>query len=287
MSPLTSLAVAACLAVSARSDHITVKDVAPAFPGIDTGLFDQAVGLAPAPGIQRIFRLPELRRLATRLNVSTEPITELCFERPIAPLAVERVRETLHRQLPDATIEVLEYSRLAVPEGELEFPLSGLHPLPSGGLWSGSVRYGVIHRFSVWARVKISTIESRVVATEDLKPGQVIDETKVRLEKREEFPAANIFVTAIEQAVGKVLERPAAAGTPLRSQWLAAPKDIARGDTVQVEVWSGRAHLKLPAVAEASGFVGQNIPVRNQDSKKRFWAVVVGKGQVSVGKEGQ
>src|SRR5580700_2027110 len=99
---------------------------------------------------------------------------------------------------------------------------------------------------------------------------------------REDFPAGNVFVTTLEQAAGRVLERPVASGTALRSQWLAVPKDVVRGDTVQVEVWSGGAHLKLDAVAEASGSTGQSIPVRNTDSKKRFFATVVGKGRVSV-----
>jgi flagellar basal body P-ring formation protein FlgA len=121
---------------------------------------------------------------------------------------------------------------------------------------------------------------------ENLKTGQVIDVSQVRVEMREEFPAVNVFVTALEQAAGRVLERPVASGTVLRSQWLETPKEVVRGDTVQVDVWSGGAHLKLPALAESSGSTGQSIPVRNTESQKRFWATVVGKGRVSVGKEG-
>jgi flagella basal body P-ring formation protein FlgA len=129
-------------------------------------------------------------------------------------------------------------------------------------------------------------IAPRVIAVEDLKPGRVIEAAQLRLDMREDFPAPNVFVASIEQAAGKVLEHPVTAGTALRSQWLEVPKDVARGDLVQVEVWVGGAHLRLPAVAESSGSAGQSIPVRNPESKKRFWATVVGKGQVSVGKEG-
>jgi flagella basal body P-ring formation protein FlgA len=286
MTTLASVALTACFAVGANSDRITTNDLAPAFPGIESAIPDQPVSLAPAPGVQRIFRMPELRRLAARLNITAEPKGEVCFERPLAPLDPARVLEAMRKQLPDTSIELLECSRLSAPEGALEFPLRGLHAMPSGGLWSGAVQYGGGHRFSVWARVKVTAVAPRLIAVEDLKPGQAIDPTRVRVETREEFPAGNAYVTDIEQVAGKVLVRSVAAGTALRTEWLAAPKDVLRGDTVQVEVWSGSAHLKMPAVAEASGSKGQNIPLRNPESKKRFWATVVGKGQVSVGKEG-
>ena len=286
MISLASVALAGCLAVSAGSDHITVRDLAPAFPGLEAATPDQTVGLAPAPGVQRLFRLPELRRLAARLNITAEPKGELCFERPVAPLDPARVVEAMRKQLPEAQIELLEYSRLPVPEGELEFPLNGLRAMPSGGFWSGSVRYAGVHRYAIWARVRVMVIAPRVIAVKDLKPGRVIESSDVRLEMREDSPSGNLFVTALEHAEGRVLERPVVAGTVLRPQWLEAPKDVVRGDTVQVEVWSGGAHLKLAAVAEASGSMGQSIPVRNTDSKNRFFATIVGKGRVSVGKEG-
>jgi len=286
MISLASVVLAGCFAVSAGSDHITVRDLAPAFPGLEAATSDEPVGLAPAPGVKRVFRLPELRRLATRLNITADPTSELCFERPVAPLDPARLLEAMRKQLPGAKVEILEYSRLSVPEGELEFPLNSLRQMPAGGFWSGSVRYAGVHRYAIWARVKILEIAPRVIATEDLKPGHVIDASQVRLEMREDFPAVNVYVTVLGRAAGRVLERPVASGTALRSQWLETPKEVVRGDTVQVEVWSGSAHLRLPAVAEASGSTGQSIPVRNTESKKRFWAKVVGKGQVLVGKEG-
>ena len=127
----------------------------------------------------------------------------------------------------------------------------------------------------------------RVVAVANLQPGHPVEVSQVRLEVRNELPSSGVFLTAIEQVEGKILQCPVAAGTALRAHWLAAPKDVLRGDIVQVEVWSGRAHLKLPGVAEASGSKGQSIPVRNPETQKRFWATVSGKGFVSIGKEGQ
>ncbi|HTS26751.1 MAG TPA: flagellar basal body P-ring formation chaperone FlgA [Bryobacteraceae bacterium] len=285
MSSFAAVTLAGCLAVSAGSDRITLRDLATAFPRLDPAVAEQPAGLAPAPGTQRVFRLPELRRLAARWNIG-EPATELCFERPVTPLDPARVLEAMRQQLPQATIEILEYSRLSVPEGEIEFPMNGLRRMPAGGFWSGSVRYGGVHRLAIWARVKVSVVAPRVVAVRDLKPGQTLDAAQVRLETREDFPAAEALPTVVEQVVGKVLVHPVGAGGVLRRQWLEDAKEVVRGDTVQVDVWMGGAHLQLLAVAEASGSMGQSIPVRNMESKKCFWGRIVAKDRVLIGKEG-
>jgi len=284
MIPLASLALAGCLAVSPGSDHILAGDLVPAFPAFAGVAADIPVALAPAPGVQRVFRLPELGRLAARWNIMPAPESGLCFERKVAPLDPGRLLEAMRRQLPEARVEIIEFSRSPAPEGEIEFPLSGLHQIPAGGYWSGSVRYAGSRRFLIWARVKVLISVTRVVAAADLRSGSVIGAAQLRLETRDEFPAAEAFATSIEGVAGGRLRRPVPAGTALHQSWLDVPWAIERNDTVRVEVWSGGAHLEFEARAEASGTVGQSIPVRNPESGKRFLARVEGKGRVTVGK---
>jgi len=296
MIPLASFALAGCLAVGAGSDRITVGDLAPAFPGLQSIDPDTPVALAPAPGVERVFRAPELRQLAARLKTAVPAAGSLCVERPVAPLDAARLLDAMRQQLPAATIEILDYSRMPAPEGELEFPVSGLRPAPgvgpsgpvspSGdqrrGFWTGAVRYAGSRRFTIWARVTVLVTEPRVIAAVDLKPARRVEASDLRLEMRQEFPAAG-FVTSIEEAAGRVLRRPVSAGTPLTSPWLDPLKDVVRGETVKVDVWNGGAHLELDAEAEASGSIGEIIPVRNPTSKSRFQARVEGQGRVSVG----
>jgi len=282
MIPLAALAT--CLAVSGGSGHILAGDLAPAFPALAALARDTPVAWAPVPGVQRIFREPELRRLAARWNVSPAPESEICVERRVARLEPARLLEAMRKQLPGARIEILEFSRLPAPEGELEFPLAGLRPTPGGGYWHGSVRYAGNLRFLVWAKVEVRVAAPRVIAAEDLKPGQPLGAAQLRLEMREEFPTAGVFAGSIEEASGRVPRRGIPAGAALRTGWLEARKEIARGETVLVEVRAGAARLELEARAEASGSTGDTIPVRNPVSKKRFLARVEGKGRVSVGK---
>src|SRR5689334_17699477 len=110
MTPLISMTAAACLAIGAGTDHITLRDLAAAFHSAEAAE-DRAVALAPAPGVRRIFRMPELRRLARSLAIDEEPAAELCFERRTAPLDRTLVLETMRKQIPAAEIEILDYSK--------------------------------------------------------------------------------------------------------------------------------------------------------------------------------
>ncbi len=271
-----------CVALGPDADSILARDLAPALPG----LADAAVPVSPAPvpGVPRIFRIPELRRIAAHFFQGADPAREICFERPVSPPDPARFEEAMRRALPSARIEILDYGRLPVPEGPIEFPPAGLRPAGADGFWSGTVRYGAGRRFPLWARVRVTVSEARVVAGEDLPPGHAIAPGQLRLETREVFPLEKIFAASIEPVAGRAPRIKIPAGTPIRLDWLAAAQDVLRGDRVLVEVYSGTAYLKFEAIAEASGAVGQSIPVTNPVSRKRFAARVEGRDRVAVGK---
>src|SRR5689334_3489393 len=105
--------IAACIAIAAARDEVLSRDL---FGGAD----ETVVALAPAPGVQRRFELPELRRIAARL-AQPGPEREICVERPVSRLDPARLMEAMRAALPDARIEVVDYSRQPVPEGQLEF----------------------------------------------------------------------------------------------------------------------------------------------------------------------
>lgn len=285
MTPLAALALAGCLAVPSGADHITTADLAAAIPAW-AAIPLMPVAPAPAPGVERVFRASELERLAARYGVTAGAPSDVCFARPVAPLDPARITAAMRRQMPKAKIEILEYSRVPVPAGEIEFPRQGLRAAPWGGLWMGAVSYGGGRHMAVWARVKVLVPAPRVVATQDLKAGRVVEPSQLGIETREEFPGAGSFVTSVEEAAGRILRRAVPSGSALCTSWLEPPREVTRGETVKVEVWNGAAHLEFEAEAQASGSAGQTIPVLNPLSKKRFPARVSAKGRVVVGKEG-
>jgi flagella basal body P-ring formation protein FlgA len=280
MIPLAAFALSGCLALSPSADRIRARDLAAVMPSWsvldpDTDLFP-----APIPGVQRVIHADELRRLAARWNVdSSEGILPgICFAIPVALPEPTRMLAGMRRSLPKARIEILEISRQAVPAGEYEFPAAGLHC----NLWTGFVTYGVTHKFAVWARVKVAISITRVLADQELKMGRPIDAAQLHVEAQDTEPSSGTFVETIDQAVGRLPRRTVPKGATLRPEWLDAPKDIQRGETVQVEVIQGAAHLRLEGVAQTAGSVGDTIMIENPTSKRRFPARVEAKGKALV-----
>lgn len=275
-------ALAACLPVSAASDRILVRDLLPAIPEFSTVPADTPLAPAPEPGFVRVFRYPELRRLAARWQLPALPEHEVCVARPVARLDPEQLLEAMQKEVPGARIEVLEFSRQPAPLGPVEFPRQGLRHGAASTLWMGWVRYAGNRHFNIWARVAVTATADRVLAVGDLKPGQPITAAQVMVATRQDFPGNEPFARSLDEVIGKYPRLRIPAGGTVRLDVLDSPKDVMRGQTVQVEVRNGGALLELEGQAEASGAIGDTIPVRNPDSQKRFQAKVKGKGKVVV-----
>jgi flagella basal body P-ring formation protein FlgA len=188
----------------------------------------------------------------------------------------------MQKELPQAAIEIEDYSRQPVPAGDLAFPASSLRRAPRETLWIGYVRYAGNRRFTVWARVRLSIPVERVVAAADLAPNRPIHAAQLRLETREVSFSEGVFPKSIEEVAGQWPRAAIRAGSAIRAVELQVPPDVVRGETVHVEVRDGGALVSLEARAEASGSCGDTIPVSNPTSHRRFRARVEGKGRVSV-----
>jgi flagella basal body P-ring formation protein FlgA len=221
--------------------------------------------------------------MAERFGWTWQPDRDICVERTVSPPDPSQFLPVMRKAMPQADIAILDYGRQPIPAGEIEFQASGLRPGPNGALWMGCVRYAGTRRFAIWARVKVLVPVTRVVAAVDLEPGRAIAADQVRVETQPEYPPTMPVLTSASEAVGKWPRTVIHTGTPVRAAMLENPKLVIRGDAVTVEVFNGAAHLEFEAVADGSGAVGENIPVLNPDSHKRFTARVEGKGKVSVG----
>jgi flagella basal body P-ring formation protein FlgA len=275
---LAPFALAACLTLHPGASNVTAADI-----HLDGVPAETILSLAPAPGAQRIFHVPELRQIATRFHVAHAPEDDICVEREMAPLDSAKLLEAMQKELPDAKIEISEFSKQPAPRGELEFRRSGLRAnAPSEATWFGAIRYAPNREFTIWAKVKVTVRAPRVIALIDLAPNKPIEASQVKLETRDEFPSTQSLAETIEEAVGRYPRVTIRAGSAIRRDGLEAVKDIRQGDVVEVEVRSGQAHLKFEARAESSGTIGETIAVRNPVSTKRFQAKIAAKGKVWV-----
>ena len=282
----TILATPSCRPVD---DRILARDLAADIPEFASLPADTILGHAPVPGATRVIRVPELQRLANRYNLQIANPHELCFERTVAPLTADKLLTAmrLHSEMAQARIELLEHSRYPVPAGEIVFPLEGLssnaHPNADAPVtWKGYIRYAQDRRFAIWARVKIRVDQQRLVAAEDLRPGQPIEPGQVRFENFTGAPARNQGIETLDKVVGRLPRRIIRAGSPILLGSIEDPPEVQRGEMVQVEVRSGAARLMLIGRAETDGRRGESISIRNLESGRTFSALIAEKGKVMV-----
>jgi flagella basal body P-ring formation protein FlgA len=278
---LAALVASTCLAVA--GPNITARDLARAVPEFVPGDPDAVVAYAPAPGVERTFYGEELRQALSRLHYETaEPLSNVCFTRPVSPVRSEDALAAMKRTLGEsAHIEILELSRFAAPAGTIVFPREQLSAPPQA-MWRGYVEYDGDKRFSIWARVSVSMKIVRAIAVEQLKPGVPIQAGQVKFEIVEGFPELRTTPQSAKAIEGCLPRRFVAADSPVWNDAIAPPNQVTKGDRVTVIVHSGQARLSFDAEAQGSGKHGDLISLKNPDSGKLFRARVDGPEQVRL-----
>jgi len=276
----------ACQPIAA--DQVLGKDLAAAIPAFANLPSDALLAQVPPPGSKRIFHSAELLSIARRYSIALDDPQDICFEWRVEPLDRARVADAMRQSLalPEARLEIADMLLSPVPSGKLDFPRERLGT-PAGRdsrspvLWRGDVIYGDGHRFPVWARVRISVPCKRVAAAENLRAGQPITASQLRETAAECFPSAAENLS-IERIAGSALRHPVTAGTEIVADLLTGQKEVNRGDSVEIEVFSGAARLQFTAKAESDGNSGEMISVRNPSSNRVFRARVNGKDKAVV-----
>ncbi len=266
-------------------DRILGSDLAAASVLFAAAPPDLVIANAPRPGARRLLEPAELIRIAHANHLEIDGVTALCFDRLTAPLDPAQVKAAMQTSLGTARAEIsiLSLSKYPAPPGELVFPRGSLLQPVSGdsAVWNGYVVYDG-GRFPVWARVRLTMLQSRLVSVVDLGPGHTVEASDVRVEEARAFPNRIAPLSTIEAAVGLAARRAIPAGSILTAAMLVPPNDVERGQKVLVEVHSGAAVVKAEAKAELAGRRGDTIPVRNAISGALFRAQIEGKGRVSV-----
>jgi Chaperone for flagella basal body P-ring formation len=152
---------------SVHGERITAGDLAAAVPAFAELPPETPLGYAPMPGASRNLTGREIQRMASQAGISTPFSDSICVEWPMRKLGredlLDAMRTSLHNSAADVRVE--EFSMYLVPEGKVEFPMTGLSHPPSGpAFWRGYVAYSGSKRFDIWAKVRVpeSLIDVRV-----------------------------------------------------------------------------------------------------------------------------
>ena len=274
---------ASCIPI--ESDRIYGRDLGRALPLFQALPPDLQVAFSPVPGQQRVFSPAELGKVARANNLKFEATQSVCFAWPMSALSseaiVSAISATLEGRHPH--IEIVEQSRASVPKGQLVFPLAGLSGVSGAPVvWRGYVIYARNHRFSTWARVRITVKEPRVVALETLNPGKAIRPEQVQLAEYEgPFTPEENFQN-VTQVSGTIPRNIIPVGAPVTKNAVQAARDVERGDLVHVVAQAGAAVVESEGIAEQGGARGEVITVRNAKTKRTFRARIEEKGKVLV-----
>jgi flagella basal body P-ring formation protein FlgA len=279
------LAIAVALGCHAvTGDQITGKDLAAANAGFSSVAPDAVIGATPIPGVRRVLHPEELLRLARAHHIDLpSPVSEMCFERATHLLSIDLLLPILHKALglENAKIEIDDFSRLPVPDGDLEFTRAGLS---ANGYWRGRAAYSDHRSVPIWAKVRVTTEQSWVEAGTAIPPSRVIAADQLILRTGPRFPFGPSPIASIDAAIGKKTSRAIRPGEPIFSNMLIAPHDVERGEKVDVEVSVGEALITFAAVAETAGRIGETVLLRNPENDRYFQARIESRGKVSIRK---
>jgi flagella basal body P-ring formation protein FlgA len=279
-----SLPPGECTAID--TDTVVARDVAKIIPAFAQIPEDFLFGYVPATGAQRVFRAEELERIAKNRGLDVHGLEDICFVRLTFVPDATQIRAAMQKTIgiDGVKIEILSSSQQAFPVGELIFPRNGVQGLNGQEItWHGYVRAGENTRFSVWARANITVPSTRVVANENLPAGKIIQKDQVSVEQCEASPFDDTMARQLDDVIGMAPRATLTKSMPIRKSQVQRPMDVARGETVRVEVYDGAAHLSLEARAETSGMKGSTITLRNLSSGREFQAQITGKDQVAIG----
>ena len=286
MIPILMFAAAALQCHPVDGDRIRGADLAAAAPAFAALPSDLTVGFAPQPGTRRLIEPFDLARIAKVNGVlDVGALQPICFERALAPLDPVAVEAAMRQALetPDAHIEIVELSKFPAPKGEIVFARTALTEPSSNGpaMWNGAVNYDG-GRFPIWARVRLTVHQKRVVAVQPLPPGHPVASSDVQVQEADEFPRAVPPLASLDQVVGRIPRRWIAAGSPVMPNAIDQPTDVDAGQTVVVEVRSGAAVVTIEAQAESAGRRGDMVSLRNPVSGKTFRARIEDKGRAFI-----
>ncbi len=272
-----------CIVV--EDESIRARDLAKAVPEFASLPAGQHLAYSPAHGVIRTLTPPELSRLAGRNGLRLLSAREICIERPMRRLDPELLVRAMRAELPEADIELSDFSRQPVPPGDIIFKrtlIDRRRNADGAVIWKGYIAYAANRRYPIWAKVRIAMRLTRIVATEDLPAGQPVEPRQLRRETYTGVRANGGSALEFEQIVGRTPKRPIAAGSVVSAKDLDEVWDIRRGDLVTVVAKAGRAQVSTTARAMEAARKGDKITVRNLRTGKTFSARAEIGGRVLV-----
>lgn len=136
--------------------------------------------------------------------------------------------------------------------------------------------------WSIFVPAQIEVFQNVVVTTRDILKGEQLVPADIVLAKRDTSNLGFGYVGELKQLVGKELTRNVPSGHALRLAHVSEPNAISRGDKITIEAGTGGLIVASTGIAMADGKIGEQITVKNAQSKRVIEAYVVAPGRVAA-----
>lgn len=214
---------------------------------------------------------------------------------PGAPVGAEQIARLVEQQVQEAlagsglvrgasAVEVRSGAldsrlRLAACESPLRVEADLSRP---AGRINAKVQCAGTAPWSIYVPVEIHVFRAVVVSTRPLVRGQPIGTADVTLEERDVLAGGGHLLLALEDAIGRSPRRNLPANTPLTASSVEMPVLVRRGEHVSLAARAGGITVTATGEALSDGRSGEQIRVRNLQSRRVVEATVTGQGRAEV-----
>jgi len=186
-------------------------------------------------------------------------------------------------RFPDAHISVqvlpLDPRLKLAPCDQYQFSLRSQKPI---GRVSIGVRCSLPKPWAIYLPAQVQATKDVVVVRAGVERGSILSLTNLAVEPRDLSKIRSNFLTRVSDAQGFESVRRLSSGSVLYSNLIKQPLVVKRGERVNIQ--AGHGAITISAIGEAlqDGAFGQQIKIRNLQSKKVVHAWVRSKGLVST-----
>lgn len=132
-----------------------------------------------------------------------------------------------------------------------------------------------------WVTVEIKKYQNVFVVNQDIKSGEILNESSFNKELRDVSNIRNIILN-IESIKGMQAHHFLSTGEVLKSSDLKKEILLKRGQLVKAVFDQDQIQVSISAMAEESGSIGDVLKFKNSDSQKVFSARVIERGLVKI-----
>lgn len=136
--------------------------------------------------------------------------------------------------------------------------------------------------WSLYIPVDIDLYKPVVTAVIPIAKGTQLTSELLEMQEMNISKLTGTYFVDLNHVVGMQAKRPLRPNIPIIATHLQQPLLIKRGDAVVITARSGNLVVKIPGIALADGHKGQQISVRNSQSKRVVEGKVSALGQVMI-----